>query len=83
MKFMDRPDLQPIRAKAESALLASVAEFILEGMHVQNRLNKSAKAGETNVSAGDSPIRLAFARHHANAKRIRGHFSPSACRFSR
>jgi len=47
MKFMDRPDLQPIRAKAESALLASVAEFILEGMHVQNRLNKSAKAGET------------------------------------
>jgi magnesium chelatase subunit I len=46
-KFMERSDLQPIRAKAEAALLASVAEFILEGLHVQNRLNKSAKAGET------------------------------------
>jgi magnesium chelatase subunit I len=47
MKFMDRPELQAIRAQAETALLASVAEFILEGLHVQNRLNKSAKAGET------------------------------------
>jgi magnesium chelatase subunit I len=47
MKFIERPDLQPIRAKAEAALLASVAEFILEGLHVQNRLNKSVKAGET------------------------------------
>ena len=47
MKFMEKPDLQAIRAKAEAPLLASVAEFILEGLHVQNRLNKSAKAGET------------------------------------
>jgi magnesium chelatase subunit I len=46
LKFMERPDLQPIRAKAETALLASVAEFILEGLHVENRLNKSARAGE-------------------------------------
>ena len=46
MKFLERPDLHAIRAKAEPALLASVAEFILEGLHVQNRLNKSAKAGE-------------------------------------
>jgi magnesium chelatase subunit I len=46
-KFMDRPDLQAIRARAEAALTASVAEFILEGLHVENRLNKSAKAGET------------------------------------
>ena len=43
----ERPDLQPIRAKAEAALMASVAEFILEGLHVQNRLNKSAKGDET------------------------------------
>lgn len=46
MKFMERSDLQAIRARAETALMASVAEFILEGLHVQNRLNKSAKAGE-------------------------------------
>jgi magnesium chelatase subunit I len=42
LKFMERPDLQPIRAQAEPALVASVMEFILEGLHVQNRLNKSA-----------------------------------------
>jgi magnesium chelatase subunit I len=47
MKFIDRPDLQAVRARAETALIASVAEFILEGLHVENRLNKSARAGET------------------------------------
>jgi magnesium chelatase subunit I len=47
LKFIEKPELQPIRAKAEAALIASVAEFILEGLHVQNRLNKSAKGGET------------------------------------
>ncbi len=46
MKFMERADLHAIRGQAENALMASVAEFILEGLHVQNRLNKSAKAGE-------------------------------------
>lgn len=47
LKFIEKPELQAIRAKAEAALIASVAEFILEGLHVQNRLNKSAKGGET------------------------------------
>jgi magnesium chelatase subunit I len=47
LKFIEKPDLQPIRAKAEAALISSVAEFILEGLHVQNRLNKIAKGGET------------------------------------
>ncbi len=47
MKFIEKPELQAIRAQAESALIASVAEFILEGLHVENRLNKSAKGGET------------------------------------
>jgi magnesium chelatase subunit I len=47
MKFAERPDLQPIRTQAEAALLASVMEFVLEGLHVENRLNKSAKPGET------------------------------------
>ncbi len=46
MKFLERPDLKEIRAQAETPLLASVLEFILEGLHVENRLNKSAKAGE-------------------------------------
>lgn len=47
LKFIERPDLQAIRAKAEPALIASVTEFILEGLHVENRLNKSAKGSET------------------------------------
>jgi magnesium chelatase subunit I len=46
LRFMEKPELQSIRAEADLALLASVMEFILEGLHVQNRLNKSAKAGE-------------------------------------
>jgi magnesium chelatase subunit I len=31
---------------AHDALTASVAEFILDGLHVENRLNRSVKAGE-------------------------------------
>jgi magnesium chelatase subunit I len=46
MKFIDRPDLQAIRSQAEAPLIASVTEFLLEGLHVQNRLNKSAKGSE-------------------------------------
>ncbi len=46
LKYLERPELQEIRRQAEGPLLASVAEFILEGLHVENRLNKSAKAGE-------------------------------------
>ncbi len=34
-------------ADAEDALAASVTEFILEGLHVNNRLNKNQKAGGT------------------------------------
>ena len=36
-----------IASQAETAYAASVAEFILEGLHVENRLNKNAKGGET------------------------------------
>lgn len=46
VKFMDRPELASIRKQAESPLLASVIEFVLEGLHVENRLNKNVKAGE-------------------------------------
>ena len=46
-KFLDRGDLQPIRAKAGDALAASVVEFVLEGLHVLNRLNKNPKGNET------------------------------------
>jgi magnesium chelatase subunit I len=45
-KFIDRPELQEIRRLAETPLQASVVEFVLEGLHVENRLNKSAKGGE-------------------------------------
>jgi magnesium chelatase subunit I len=47
MKYLDRPDLQPIRVQAETPLIASVMEYILEGLHVINRLNKNAKEGAT------------------------------------
>jgi len=33
---------------SESALLASAAEFILEGLHVENRLNKNTKSGQVS-----------------------------------
>jgi magnesium chelatase subunit I len=32
----------------EAALIASAAEFVLEGLHVENRLNKNVKAGQTS-----------------------------------
>jgi magnesium chelatase subunit I len=44
--FLQRPDLAALAPEAEPALLASVAEFILEGLHVENRLNKNAKGKE-------------------------------------
>ncbi len=40
------PDLQD--ADARDASTASAAEFILEGLHVHNKLNKTAKAGGTS-----------------------------------
>ncbi|MFL5341721.1 MAG: AAA family ATPase [Gemmataceae bacterium] len=41
-----RPDGFP--SAGEDALLASAAEFILEGLHVENRLNKNRKAGQVS-----------------------------------
>jgi magnesium chelatase subunit I len=45
-RLLDRADLQDIRRRAETPLIASAVEFILEGLHVENRLNKQAKSGE-------------------------------------
>ncbi len=45
-QFMKDPALKPIHDQAGEALTASVVEFILEGLHVENRLNKAIKAGE-------------------------------------
>jgi magnesium chelatase subunit I len=45
-RHLERPELREIRQKAEGPLTASVMEFILEGLHVENRLNKSAKGSE-------------------------------------
>jgi magnesium chelatase subunit I len=39
-----RPDDLP--ANGDEAMLASAVEFILEGLHVENRLNKNRKAGQ-------------------------------------
>lgn len=38
-------NLGPLDDDARTALVASVAEFILEGLHVHNRLNKNVKTG--------------------------------------
>src|SRR5581483_10467729 len=46
-QMLQRPELQDIAQKAPEALAASAMEFILEGLHVQNRLNKAHKGGET------------------------------------
>ncbi len=40
------PDLKD--ADARDAATASAAEFILEGLHVHNKLNKAVKAGATS-----------------------------------
>ncbi len=45
-QFLKEPALQPLHHEAGDPLTASVVEFILEGLHVENRLNKSAKGGE-------------------------------------
>jgi magnesium chelatase subunit I len=45
-RFLDRPELHDIARQAPDALAASVAEFILEGLHVENRLNKTSKWSE-------------------------------------
>ncbi|MFO0970282.1 MAG: sigma 54-interacting transcriptional regulator [Gemmataceae bacterium] len=45
-RFLERPELKALPPKAETALTASAAEFILEGLHVQNRLNKNARGAE-------------------------------------
>jgi magnesium chelatase subunit I len=45
-RYLERPELREIAQQAPEAVTASVAEFILEGLHVENRLNKSPKGGE-------------------------------------
>jgi len=37
--------------EAGDGLAASLAEFVFEGLHVENRLNKATKGGETSFSA--------------------------------
>jgi magnesium chelatase subunit I len=44
--FLRRPELADLAREAPAALSASAAEFILEGLHVENRLNKNARQGE-------------------------------------
>jgi magnesium chelatase subunit I len=46
-QFVKSADNQPVHHEAGDALTASVIEFILEGLHVENRLNKATKGGET------------------------------------
>jgi magnesium chelatase subunit I len=46
-QFVKSADLQPLSHEAGDALAASAIELILEGLHVENRLNKAAKGGES------------------------------------
>jgi magnesium chelatase subunit I len=48
LRFAEETEPDLAKGPARDALLASVAEFILEGLHVHNRLNKNAKAGEAS-----------------------------------
>ena len=43
-----RSSARPADADAREAATASAAEFILEGLHVHNKLNKNVKAGTTS-----------------------------------
>jgi magnesium chelatase subunit I len=46
-QFLQRPEFEGLPREAETAVTASVIEFILEGLHVENRLNKNTKGKET------------------------------------
>ena len=46
---------RPQGRDARDAATASAAEFILEGLHVHNKLNKTVKAGRLDVHAADRP----------------------------
>ena len=43
-----RPENAAVAKEAGDGLAASLAEFVFEGLHVENRLNKSTKGGETS-----------------------------------
>jgi magnesium chelatase subunit I len=43
-----RPENAAVAKEAGDGLAASIAEFVFEGLHVENRLNKSTKGGETS-----------------------------------
>ncbi len=45
--FVAKPENAELHQTAKDALAASAMEFLLEGLHVQNRLNKTQRGGET------------------------------------
>jgi magnesium chelatase subunit I len=45
-QFLKKINGEGLPDKAQDALTASVAEFILDGLHVENRLNRNVKNGE-------------------------------------
>jgi magnesium chelatase subunit I len=46
-QLVEKAAEEELRRRGGDALLASAAEFLLEGLHVENKLNKSHKGGET------------------------------------
>jgi magnesium chelatase subunit I len=45
-EFLHEAAAEDVQKRARDPLAASAVEFILEGLHVENRLNKNQKAGE-------------------------------------
>lgn len=45
-EYVRRAELGSVQQQAREALFASIAEFVLEGLHVENRLNKTRRSGE-------------------------------------
>ena len=46
IQLMDKTRPEDLPPNGDEAMLASAVEFILEGLHVENRLNKNRKAGQ-------------------------------------
>jgi magnesium chelatase subunit I len=46
-RLLERPELSDVSQACPEGLRASLAEFVLEALHVHNRVNKTAKGQET------------------------------------
>ena len=69
-------------ADAREAATASAAEFILEGLHVHNKLNKTAKAGGRAYVPSDESHHVRLRRRNSYLRPLPRSPSSHACRCS-